>query len=42
MKENIKTIDFEPHKCVILVQSTKIGTHGNKAIHRSLEVMCEN
>ena len=25
--------NFEPHKCVIFVQSTKIGTHENKAIH---------
>ena len=25
--------NFEPHKCVIFVQSTKIGTHKNKAIH---------
>ena len=23
----------EPHQCVIFVQSTKIGTHENKAIH---------
>ena len=26
-------MNFEPHECVILVQSTKIGTHKNKAIH---------
>ena len=25
--------NFEPHDCVIFVQSTKIGTHENKAIH---------
>ena len=25
--------DFEPQECVIFVQSTKIGTHENKAIH---------
>ena len=25
--------NFEPHECVIFVQSTKIGTHENKAIH---------
>ena len=25
--------NFEPHKFVIFVQSTKIGTHENKAIH---------
>ena len=33
MKENIMTTNFEPHECVIFVQSTKIGTHENKAIH---------
>ena len=27
------TTNFEPHDCVIFVQSTKIGTHKNKAIH---------
>ena len=26
--------NFEPQECVIFVQSTKIGTHENKAIHR--------
>ena len=25
--------NFEPHDCVVFVQSTKIGTHENKAIH---------
>ena len=25
--------NFEPHECVIFAQSTKIGTHENKAIH---------
>ena len=25
--------NFEPHECVNFVQSTKIGTHKNKAIH---------
>ena len=25
--------NFEPHKCPIFAQSTKIGTHQNKAIH---------
>ena len=25
--------NFEPHKCVIYVQTTKICTHQNKAIH---------
>ena len=27
MQENIMATDFEPHEGVILVQSTKIGTH---------------
>ena len=27
------TPNFEPHECVIFVQSTEIGTHKNKAIH---------
>ena len=27
------TTNFEPNECVIFVQSTKIGTHENKAIH---------
>ena len=27
------TTNFEPHECVIFVQSTKIGIHENKAIH---------
>ena len=27
--------NFEPHECAIFVQSTKIGTHENKAIHSS-------
>ena len=27
------TTNLEPHECVILAQSTKIGTHENKAIH---------
>ena len=25
-------MNFKPHKCVVLVQSNKIGTHENKAI----------
>ena len=25
--------NLNPHECVIFVQSTKIGTHENKAIH---------
>ena len=28
--------NFEPHECVIFAQSTKIGTHENKAIHSKL------
>ena len=27
------TTNFEPNKCLIFLQSTKIGTHENKAIH---------
>ena len=26
-------MNFEPHECVIFVQSTKIGTHEYKGIH---------
>ena len=33
MKENIMATKFEPYECVSLVQSRKIGTHENKAIH---------
>ena len=33
MKENTVATNFEPHKCVIFVKSTKIGTHESKAIH---------
>ena len=25
--------NFEPHECIIYVQSKKIGTHENKATH---------
>ena len=32
MKENTIATNFEPHDCAIFVQSTKIGTHENKAI----------
>ena len=28
--------NFEPHESVIFAQSTKIGTHENKAIHSTL------
>ena len=33
MKENATTMNFEPHECVIVAQTAKIGTHENKAIH---------
>ena len=33
MKKNITATNSEPHKWVIFVQSMKIGTHKNKAIH---------
>ena len=32
-KENTMAMNSEPHECVSFVQSTKIGTHRNKAIH---------
>ena len=33
MKENIKATNFDPIEYAISVQSAKIGTHKNKAIH---------
>ena len=33
MKKNTKATNFEPHEYVIFVQSTKISTNENKAIH---------
>ena len=33
MKENAIATNFEPHEYIIVVQSTKTGTHENKAIH---------
>ena len=33
MKENIKGTNFDPNEYIISGQSTKIGTHENKAIH---------
>ena len=33
MKENIIATKFEPYECISFAQSTKIGTHENKAIH---------
>ena len=38
MKENTKATNFEPHEWVIFVQSTKIGTHENKAIHKLVKI----
>ena len=35
MKEITMATNFEPHECVIFVQSTKIDTHETKAIHSS-------
>ena len=35
MKENTMATNFDSHECVIFCQSTKIGTHENKAIHSS-------
>ena len=35
LKGNTMATNFEPHKCVVFVQSKKIGTHENKAIHSS-------
>ena len=36
MKENAKTTNFEPNEFVVFAQTTKIGTHENKAIHSKL------
>ena len=33
MKENTIDTNFVPRECIIFVQSTKIWTHKNKAIH---------
>ena len=33
MKETTIVTNSEHHECVIFAQSTKIGTHENKAIH---------
>ena len=33
MKKNTVATNFETHECVFFVQTTKIGTHENKAIH---------
>ena len=37
-EENALTTNFEPNKCVIFAQTTKIGTHENKAIHSSTSI----
>ena len=37
MKVNAMTMNFEPHKCVLFAQTTKICTHENKAIHGMLD-----
>ena len=34
--------NFEPHECVIFAQTTKIGTHKNKAINSILHFKPEN
>ena len=39
MTENNTAPNFEPNKCVIFVQSTKIGTQKNKAIHSILQTL---
>ena len=31
-------MNFEPNECAIVAQSTKIGTHENKAIHSSWNI----
>ena len=38
MEENTMATNFEPHECIIFVQSTKIGTHENKAIHSNYKL----
>ena len=35
---NTMTTNFELHECVIFVQSMKISTHENKAIHSKLQI----
>ena len=30
--------NFDPQECVVFIQSKKIGTHENKAIHSKLNV----
>ena len=31
--------NLKPHECVIFVQSTKIGTHENKAIYSNIQFL---
>ena len=38
-KGNIMTTNFEPHECIIFLQSTKIGSHENKAIHNIIHLI---
>ena len=38
LEKNTMDTNFEPHECVSFVQSTKIGTHENKAIHSTLGI----
>ena len=33
MKENAMSTNFKPHKYAIFAQTSKTGTHENKAIH---------
>ena len=40
MKENTIATNSEPHELVIFVQSTKIGTQENKAIHSTYYSLC--
>ena len=35
-------MNFEPHECIILVHSTKNGTHENKAIHSTSFMYMDN
>ena len=38
MKENMMTTNFEHQERVIFIQSTKIGTHENKANHSTVQM----
>ena len=39
MRENALTTNFEPHERMNFAQTTKIGTHENKALHCSFKVL---